>query len=358
MSDFLSRLAERALGATPPLQPLVGSRFAASAEPAGFVEETVESDASAPALRRSAADASPAARPRPVVEAPVMTGDAPSSTLVPTPAQSHTPSPAQSLTPALDESRTPAPDQPRTPSPDESRTPAPDQPRTPAADEPRTPSPDRTTPDDRAVASSARTFEHDDPAPTVREVAPSARAPEPSPPPARPSSRLPAERVETSRRAQLRVETEPRGDELLIPASTPPDPPAFSPTAAAREDGSAPQTSVEAQRRVAGESMQATEPARQRAEPADEHASDALLMPVARRSEPRAVDGESADRTNARQPWTERQAEKERPVVQVTIGRIEVRAVHPPAAPQPARAPGWTPPVLTLDEYLKRGSGR
>jgi hypothetical protein len=48
-------------------------------------------------------------------------------------------------------------------------------------------------------------------------------------------------------------------------------------------------------------------------------------------------------------------AEAERPVVHVTIGRIEVRAVTPPAAPQPQPAPGWAPPVLTLDEYLKRG---
>jgi len=49
-------------------------------------------------------------------------------------------------------------------------------------------------------------------------------------------------------------------------------------------------------------------------------------------------------------------AEAERPVVHVTIGRIEVRAVTPPApAPEPRPAPGWTPPVLSLDEYLKRG---
>ncbi len=43
------------------------------------------------------------------------------------------------------------------------------------------------------------------------------------------------------------------------------------------------------------------------------------------------------------------------PVVQVTIGRIEVRAVTPPA---PARqAPARTSPSLSLDEYLRRRNG-
>jgi hypothetical protein len=48
------------------------------------------------------------------------------------------------------------------------------------------------------------------------------------------------------------------------------------------------------------------------------------------------------------------------PVIRVTIGRIEVRAVlsptSSPAAERPA--PARTSPVLSLDEYLKQHSGR
>jgi len=44
------------------------------------------------------------------------------------------------------------------------------------------------------------------------------------------------------------------------------------------------------------------------------------------------------------------------PTIQVTIGRIEVRAAPPaPARPAPRRAPAS--PAPSLDEYLKRGSG-
>lgn len=318
MSDFLSRLAERALGAAPPLQPLLGSRFAAPAEPAdGFVEETVERDGSKPALRRSVADASAAAPRAPAAEAAV-TLDAPSAPLA-------QPSPAENRAASIIESRTP--------------------------------SPKRTAPDVRAVASSPRSPKHDDAAPTASEVAPSARAPEPVQPRAR--GRVQAGHAETSPRARVRVETEPRDDDLLIPASTPPDPPIRSYTAAAREDGSAPLPGFAASVRMAGDSPDATEPPQGTGEPADqpEHASESLLMPIARRAEARATNG---DRADARRTWAEPapRAEKERPMVQVTIGRIEVRAVHPPAAPQPVRGAGWTPPVLSLDEYLKRGGGR
>src|SRR5262249_40564619 len=37
------------------------------------------------------------------------------------------------------------------------------------------------------------------------------------------------------------------------------------------------------------------------------------------------------------------------PVIRVTIGRIEVRAVAPPSPPEPRRA---SPPALSLEEYL------
>ena len=45
-----------------------------------------------------------------------------------------------------------------------------------------------------------------------------------------------------------------------------------------------------------------------------------------------------------------------RPVVRVTIGRVEVRAVLPPALP--VQTPGAPAPKLSLDEYLRQHSGR
>ena len=53
-------------------------------------------------------------------------------------------------------------------------------------------------------------------------------------------------------------------------------------------------------------------------------------------------------------------AEPERPVVKVSIGRIEVRPAPAPA-PEPVHqpaAPGWRAPVLSLDEYLNKGAGQ
>jgi hypothetical protein len=51
-----------------------------------------------------------------------------------------------------------------------------------------------------------------------------------------------------------------------------------------------------------------------------------------------------------------RSRQDERAIVQVTIGRVEVRATPPPAAlPRPRSA---APPVMTLEEYLRlRASG-
>jgi hypothetical protein len=83
-------------------------------------------------------------------------------------------------------------------------------------------------------------------------------------------------------------------------------------------------------------------------------ASRTALVPQ-QRSVPVAASVASV--STRQQPQPPRQAEPERPIVHVTIGRIEVRASTPPPAPQvqPQPAPGWTPPVLTLEQYLKRG---
>ncbi len=42
------------------------------------------------------------------------------------------------------------------------------------------------------------------------------------------------------------------------------------------------------------------------------------------------------------------------PTIRVTIGRVEVRAVMPPAPPPPARLPAATGLTLSLDDYLKQ----
>jgi hypothetical protein len=53
--------------------------------------------------------------------------------------------------------------------------------------------------------------------------------------------------------------------------------------------------------------------------------------------------------------WTTRasgrRATPSPPTIQVTIGRVEVRAVQPPS-PAPAPPPAAEPPALTLDDYL------
>jgi hypothetical protein len=47
------------------------------------------------------------------------------------------------------------------------------------------------------------------------------------------------------------------------------------------------------------------------------------------------------------------------PIVRVTIGRVEVRAVQPAVTTQEATAPtpAWSPSVLSLDQYLEQRKG-
>lgn len=71
---------------------------------------------------------------------------------------------------------------------------------------------------------------------------------------------------------------------------------------------------------------------------------------VAVRAAERGPVAESADRREDEEPA--------RPVVRVSIGRIEVRAAPAAPAPQPAARPGWSPPVMPLADYLKREAGR
>jgi hypothetical protein len=51
--------------------------------------------------------------------------------------------------------------------------------------------------------------------------------------------------------------------------------------------------------------------------------------------------------------------DREEPVVKVTIGRVEVRAITPPKTPPSKRAVARSGPAISLDEYLKqRNEGR
>jgi hypothetical protein len=47
-------------------------------------------------------------------------------------------------------------------------------------------------------------------------------------------------------------------------------------------------------------------------------------------------------------------APQQAPTVHVTIGRIEVRATPPPVPPPKQRT---TPPVMSLDDYLRQRDG-
>jgi hypothetical protein len=84
----------------------------------------------------------------------------------------------------------------------------------------------------------------------------------------------------------------------------------------------------------------------------------ATLLTSARRA---AIQGIPPIPGGPQQPrWEERRAEQNDqtagPIINVTIGRVEVRAVPAPATKSPRAAPG--PQPLSLDEYLKRRGAR
>ncbi|MDX6382885.1 MAG: hypothetical protein QOK48_458 [Blastocatellia bacterium] len=56
-------------------------------------------------------------------------------------------------------------------------------------------------------------------------------------------------------------------------------------------------------------------------------------------------------------PSPDERTDSTRPVVRVSIGRIDVRAVTPAAVPAP-RAQGPAPPKLSLDDFLRQHNGR
>jgi len=71
------------------------------------------------------------------------------------------------------------------------------------------------------------------------------------------------------------------------------------------------------------------------------------LAPVARREHPQPL----ADRTASQ---FERAHAMDAPTIQVTIGRVEIRAT---VAPTPTRKAPTHRPTMSLDEYLKQRNG-
>jgi hypothetical protein len=325
MSDLLTRLAERALGVAPPaLEPRLPSRYAGSSsaddEPA-FVEESVEIESAPSSLPRRPAS------PNHIAEPPVP----------------HPPAPFE----AVEEGR--AADEPRRIHP----------PAVPAALPPRA---ERGTeavhpaihPPRRAVhpvdAAPARPAPAED---GLREVDAFVEAEDdfaPLFPPAR-ARRTDARRVDAA------------ADDPHLPRAVEP---------AGTEGGSGEVVKV----------VQSKGEERARPRGADSAGDDGGLREVVKvvereadgpprpRADVRPVEADAPRRADAvparaaeRGPVAERgdvsaDEEPARPVVRVSIGRIEVRAAPAAPAPQPAARPGWSPPVMPLADYLKREAGR
>jgi hypothetical protein len=97
--------------------------------------------------------------------------------------------------------------------------------------------------------------------------------------------------------------------------------------------------------------------------------AEGLLGPVAlprEQTTPLSAEPAAMEPSSSQAPWAE-QVEARRsvqlapsaPTVRVTIGRVEVRAVHPPAPSQTRPPSAPRSPRLTLDDYLReRGGGR
>jgi hypothetical protein len=82
---------------------------------------------------------------------------------------------------------------------------------------------------------------------------------------------------------------------------------------------------------------------------ADEHNREALLIPPAWLARLQAEIQRQGDLR-----WPQKQPE---PVINVTIGRVEVRASAPAAPPKPKSKPK-APAVMSLDDYLNQRKGR
>ena len=327
MSDLLARLAERALGLAPTVQPLLRSRFAAEPSgafpPAAPLEETVEVDALAPvpvAMRSPSAAARTAGLVAPVPSS--VSGFADELFIRASsprrPAEAH--AAAAVFDDEVRDAETPVrPNRPRAPrSPGEpAATPSPAEPvaaasaeagRAGAADELLFPLPqpdaDRPAPPWRDAASSLEEAPGDG-----DDVGGS---------PAAPRS-IAGNRGGNARRSISPQSPSTALDGVLGPGTGSGESPAHRP-----QTRRAPAVAVPSESARAG--VRTSRPA--------------LAQMGGAMAGTAVGEGES----------------EARPVVQVSIGRVEVRA--PPAEPVAPAPRGWEPPRLSLADYLSRERAR
>ncbi len=324
MSDLLTRLAQRALGvAAPALEPRLPSRYAGASpgdEPA-FVEESVETEATPSFISRRSAAPHRSAEP-PVAHPPAPSAAVEQGRAADGSRRIHPPAVPPVLPPRAEEAAVDA---------------------HPPIDPPR-----RTHPADAAPARPAAGEDG------LREVDAFVEAEDefaPLFPPAR-ARRMDARRVD----AGAGDPHLPRALELSHPAD-----PADATDAVRAEDADAGRDAAPRDDSAEDEGglrevakvveREADGRARTRAEvrPMEVDATRrADGVPV--RAVERGPGAESVDRREDDEPA--------RPVVRVSIGRIEVRAAPAAPAPQPVARPGWTPPVMPLADYLEREAGR
>lgn len=335
MSDLLTRLAQRALGAAPAVQPLLRSRYEAPAP--GFAAED--------AVLSPLAEASPPAVAEPGAQ------------------EASTHSPQDARTPRTVVRRSPSPEAIAVPPPPAVASTS----HVHAVDDglllPVAPDERLPVRASAVVAGSAGSVE---PARQRGDASGSAArhdsAPTPAPLPHAESS-TPAAFAKPRGRAEAgdagrapRPRTQPSGtpgegdDDLLFPLAASADGTAGEPDAVRwGDDETGPTDGLVSP--VHG--VEANDPDGTR-EPRATPARNRPMRPaVAARAAAQPGRGERPDRIGPAES-----GEEARPVVRVTIGRIEVRAVTPPPAPPAAARAAWTPPVLSLGDYLKRGSGR
>lgn len=299
MSDFLSRLAARALGEPPALVPVVPSRWEGTGEGAspGIVEAAAERVAPPPARP---SDSRPESDSEPDSAAP--------------------PRRRRAAPEAFDPHPPPAdpPLRPRRPPPVDAGAAA-----------------FHTSPEAPRVAPPRDEARRDPGLPhEIEEVRVSAPAPVHSDPPAATPAAAPRRTAAAAPAPAAPFEI--AEEHFLVPARR------SRPAPVAREDGD-------------DRPREVTEPVARPEVHSVTREDEGARTKEARIAAGEAPRGPAA--TSVTMAGSDESAGEARPTIRVTIGRIEVRAAPPPAPARPA-APAWTPPVMSLEEYLAREGRR
>ena len=363
MTNFLTRLAERALGVASVVQPLIVSRFApgpalvGEAPPGLEQEEAVESAGEGTQAlfeREILKDVSPPASPPPIL---VSEGAPPS--VMPNPPQRETPDTGlpsgRRIEPNVRElggtslSVTPTPHRavPDTESPPDHHV-KPDAgeedqgPALPAfQDVPSVTTPtvsQRPTPETRSASSrraESGPMEQAEARPSQRRIGPQA-----------PETFVPIPRL-------VRSEDSPAGERSTGSFPTALEPPVEEDDGPSLPPEPSPETSKEV-----SESQRASRPSRpeRRQVPEAPPSTTSPQRPLV----PRVLRPNIAARREPARPMPEEQEgalpelPSSPPTVRVTIGRVEVRAILPPTSPPPRIPPARRGPALSLDDYLKQ----